>query len=460
MKKIVFNQRFLLLLLAAFCVLADYLLGGDGTNGMLLGFAAATVSPGVDGTGVHITGGGLDTDVSREESPDLLKDPFDSDIVKMGFSSAPINAMTRDTGARRIKALRYNFFSVDLRKIKDSVKTAFDISAISDRKNPPRQEITVENPGLFDITDQIMFKIAGYDENDNKTEHINLCARVCVVGTTSITVQFLNSSKAGFNVPVGTEIYILGHAASEVDASTVPYSVLPTPTEQYMQKFMVQSLISNAQIESDKEVSWTEQDINEILLQQFSEDVEKSYIFGVKSYTYDSVSKLFTYTTSGIIEQLVRGGGHVIDIPRSEFNDKKLVDVVGEIFVGNSGSNTRYMYMGNDFATSMFKLPDIVKYQNVNDTVRKFEFDFKRIRLMSYILLAISHPLLDKMDMGNYAIVLDRQYIQRRVFQTLNETRLKLKETGAYDGKSTVWIEWSSIVLKYPQCHALIRLTD
>lgn len=133
---------------------------------------------------------------------------------------------------------------------------------------------------------------------------------------------------------------------------------------------------------------------------------------------------------------------------------------MSEIFIGNSGSNTRYLYTGNTFATSLFKLPSIQKYQNVNDTVRKFEYDFRRIRMMNYTLLNVSHPLLDKMNMGNYALVMDRQYIQRRVFRSLKETQLMLEKTGAYDGKSTVWSEISSIVVKYPLTHGIIRITE
>lgn len=445
-------------------VFVDYLLGG---NGDLFGVAMAavagvTVADGVDGAGKHVTGdGGLTTSVTREESPGLLKDLFDDEVVKMGFSSAPINAMTRDMGYRRIKSMEYGYYSVDLRVVEDAVKTQLEVGATENRETPERKTLTVYNPGVFDKTDQIMFSgISGYSEKGTELPQVYLCARVCEVGSTDITVQFLNPNPAGVTIPVDTPIFILGHAASETDASTVPYSALPTRKKQYMQKFMVQSLISNVQLESQKEVRWDESDINELLMQQFSEDIEKSYIFGVKSYTYDAVTRLYTYTTSGIIEQLVEGGGHVIEVNRSDFNDEKVIDITSEIFVGNSGSNTRYIYMGNDFACQLFKLPNITKYQNVNDTVRKFEFDFKRIRLMSYILLGISHPLLDKMKMGNYAIVLDRQYIQRRVFRSIEETMLKMKETGLYDGKSTVWSEISSVILKYPQCHALIKLVD
>lgn len=442
--------------------LIDWLLGGSGEFVGLAAVAGVTVSDGMEGVGKHIQGeGGLTTDTTRQESPGLLRDPFDREVVKMGFSTAPINTISRSVDYRTIKSMRYNYTSVDLRVMEDAVKTQLQVAAESNRNAPARKDLSVNTPGVFDPTDQIMFYgISGFSESGVELPQVNLCARVCEVGTDKITVQFLNANPAGVTIPANTPIYILGHAASEIDAKTTPYSALPTKRTQYMQKFMVQSLISNVQMESEKEVSWEKEDIDEMLLQQFIEDIEKTYIFSVKSYTFDSVTKLYTYTTSGIIEQLVEGGGHVIDVERSKLDDAKLIDITSEIFVGNSGSNTRYLYLGSDFANQLFKLPNIVKYQNVNDTVRKFEYDFKRIRLLSYVLLAMSHPLFDKMHMGNYALVIDHQYLQRRVFRSIEETRLKLKETGAYDGESSVWSEISSVVLKYPQCHALIRIVE
>lgn len=437
--------------------LLDFLLGTGGECTIAFAMAA-----GVDGAGKH-GNGDANTDVTREESPNLMRDPYDKEIVKMGFASTPINAMTRDMGSRQIKSMRYRFFSIDLRQIMDKVKAAsVTVGQNADRKKPAKVEVEVYNPGIFDKTDVIVFRgVPGYDETGAEQTHIELTGRVCEVKDTTISVQFLNAKLTGdITVNQDTEIYILGHAASETDASTVPYNALPEDDEQFMQKFMVQSIMSNVMIESDKEVRWGEEDVKELLLQQFTEDVEKTYIFGVKSYTYDPITKLWTYTTSGFIEQMIKGGGHVIDIPKSEFNDEKIIDVMSEIFIGNSGSNTRYLYTGNTFATSLFKLPSIQKYQNVNDTVRKFEYDFRRIRMMNYTLLNVSHPLLDKMNMGNYALVMDRQYIQRRVFRSLKETQLMLEKTGAYDGRSTVWSEISSIVVKYPLTHGIIRITE
>lgn len=441
------------------------------------------VTNGVDGVGKHLTGGEpgangnpLNTDIVRNEnvSPNLLHDVYDEQVVKMGFTNGYINAITRETGFKATKSMRYGYFSIDLRVGKDSVKTQFTITTEAQGRGIAGQpnhlvSVAVNNPNVFDITDQIQFRgIPGYYKNESGVgeakEHMCLNGIVRAINYTdsTLSVQFINGTYGNETqtIPADTEIYILGHAAGELDAATVPYSAVPTDKEQYMQKFMVQSLVGNVMMESEKNASWDKDDIDELLLQQFITDVEKAYIFGAKGYLMDQTTKMWTYTTSGIIEQIIENGGNVIEINKSEFDDAKLIETMSTVFVGNSGSNTRYLFTGNGFATKLFTLPGIVKYQNVNDVERRFEYDFKRIRLMSYTLLNASHPMLDYMGMTDAALVIDKQYLQRRVFRSLEETELCLKEAGVLDATSTVWCEISSVILKYPKCHALILLVD
>lgn len=431
------------------------------------------VTLGRDNTGKHINGGEvggngnvLNTEVTRNESPNLLKDDYDADIVKMGFTNGYINALTRSTGYKQTKSMRYGYFSIDLRKGDDAVAQAVN-SVTADQargNNGAKVTIKVNNARIFDLTDQIMFKgVSGWAKNDDgsfrELEHMSLNGLVRKVDTTAneIEVQLINGNVTT-TIPANTPIYVLGHAAAELDAASVPYSALPTDRTQYMQKFMVQSLVGNVMLESDKNANWDREDIDEILLQQFITDVERSYIFGAKGYMFDDVTRMWTYTTSGIIEQILENGGKVMSIPKNKFDDKQLLDMVSEVFVGNSGSNTRYIFTGNGFTNHLFSLPNIVKYQNVNDVVRSFEYDFKRLRVMNYTLLNASHPMLDMMGYTDAAIIIDKQYLQRRVFRSLKETELALETAGVLDAKSTVWCEISSVILKYPQCHMLVIL--
>lgn len=420
------------------------------------------VTTGADGAAAHLSGlNGAETDITRALIPGLLKTPFDDQVVKMGWATTPINAMTREMGYKPLKAMEYGYYSVDLRDVEDAVNGAVTIPNNYSATSPARVNVVVDNAEKFDVTDLIVFAGA-----TSKTAGVDLVGRVAAVttSTNTLAVQLLNakstngSSVTQVSIADNTVIYILGHAAAEVDAQTTPYAALPTEQKQYMQKFMVQSLISSVMIESEKEVNWGKADINELLMQQFVEDIEKTYIWGVKSYTYDAVTHLYTRTTSGIVEQMIEGGSPVISITESTFSKQDILDAMSKIFIGNSGSTQRYMFTGIDFATAMFSLNGIQDWMNVNDTVQKFEYDFTRLRLFNFVLLNAPHPLFDKCGWKKNALVIDRQYLERRVFRSMDETALELKKTGAYDGESSVWSEISSVVLKYPKCHALIKL--
>ena len=435
---------------------------------------------GADGAGIHGTGvfptapnegAGLSDGLTRVIAPGLMRDKSDEDIVKMGWSQTPINAMMRDMGSRKVNSTVFKHWSVDLRVTEGVTGSAEQtVSGKSlDRNNPKPTDITVADAYIFDETDQIMFNgISGYKlENGvfSTLPHVNINAVVTAVkDATTITVQFLNGEtdaegKKNLTIPANTSIAILGHAAAEEDASTTPWFSLPTPDEQYIQKFMVQSQVSAVFQQSAKEVNWTENDVDEVIVHQLLEDIEKTYLFSVKSYTFNPTEKRYTRTCSGIIEQMMLGGSTTVDLYKGDLEFADLLRAVNDTFIGNSGSNTRYGYMGCNVAPAIWGIKDVTKMVKMSE-FRAFNYDFAQLGLMGYNIRFYHHPLFDKADKAgksyrNWALILDRQYIERRVYRSMEETVLELKKTGTYDGNSRVWCEMSAPVVKYPKAHAL-----
>ncbi len=442
-------------------------------------------TPGVDITGsipaAPNGGGGLDTQVTQSEVPGFLTTIFDKNVVKQAFSTTPINSMTREIGFRNTKSMEFGYWSHGLRETIGTVKTAFSLATVESHINasgtaiknqPSGTTIEVENAKIFDPTDQIMFVgegLWGLDSTGVAREGMPLNARIMAgiggglggVNKTrnEITVQFLNADKT-LTIPAGTEIIILGHALANTDAQTIPHASLPEPKLQYMQKFMTEALVENIFIESQKEANWGMRDIIELNNQEFIEEIEKSYIFSIRSKTTDVNTSLLTYTCAGLIQQMLEGGAHYISIPKSALTDESVIGFLSKIFVGNTGSTQRYMYSGMEFSTSLFSLKSIQRQLNVNDTVRKFEYDFSKLRLFAYTLLHRPHPLLDKYRRSNWAIVLDRKYVERHVFRPMIEDQKDLMDLQLLDAKNVRCCEISSILLKYPQCHAIIVIVD
>lgn len=440
------------------------------------GTMVQTAAPGADGAGIHgdgkfdtdaNAGRGLSEDLTRNIAPGLMRDENDENIVKMGWAQTPINAMMRDMGSRKVNSTVFKHWSVDLRVTDGATgNSAQNIAGNAlDRAIPKPVDITVVDAYTFDATDQITFlEVPGYKvENGVFTElpNVNLNALVLAVkDATTLTVQFLNA-KTGtqLTIPANTLISNLGHAAAEEDASTTPWFSLPTPDEQYIQKFMVQSQVSAVFQQSAKEVNWTESDVDEVIVHQLLEDIEKSYLFSVKSYTFNPTEKRYTRTCSGIIEQMMLGGSTVCDLYKGDLEFSDLLTATNDTFIGNSGSNTRYAYMGCNVAPAIWGIKDVTKNVTITD-FRAFNYDFSQLSLMGYKLRFYHHALFDKIDKAgtlyrNWALIIDRQYLERRVYRSMEETKLELKKTGTYDGNSRVWCEMSAPVLKYPKAHAL-----
>ncbi len=423
---------------------------------------------GIHGQGKFATAG-LSEDLTRNIAPGLIRNKSDENVVRMGWSQTPINAMMRDMGSRKVDSTVFKHWSVDLRIVDgvtaDKAQTV-DGKAL-DRSIPKLVDIEVADAYIFDETDQIMFSgLSGYKvENGvySVLPNVNLNAIVAAVkDATTISVQFLNGETditKTLTIPANTPIANLGHAASEEAASTTPWFSLPTPDEQYIQKFMVQSQVSAVYQQSAKEVNWEGDDADEVIVHQLLEDIEKSYLFSVKSYTFNPTEKRYTRTCSGIIEQMMLGGSTVVELYKGDLEFSDLLNATNDTFIGNSGSNTRYAYMGCNVAPAIWGIKDVTKMVNIKD-YRAFNYDFSQLSLMGYNIRFYHHPLFDKMDKAgtsyrNWALILDRQYIERRVYRSMEETVLELKKTGTYDGNSRVWCEMSAPVVKYPKAHAL-----
>lgn len=436
----------------------------------------ATVEVGTqDKPGVQVTGatpkepnGGAEMShgIIELETPGFFTTTYDRDVVKFGWASTPINVITRKAGYRKTMSLKYGYWSLSMRESVGKLNLDADYtvqsSDVADRAHPDLVEFKVENANRFDPTDQIVFKgINGCDEKGNVIDLLPCNALVTDVNRAQkkATLKFLNA-KAGTVIPKDCEILILGHALPEGEARVTPHAASPTATYNYMQKFMTSASVTNEYLEANKEANYGLTDLAEANNQQYIEEIEKSYFFGIRSLTYDSQTNAPTYTCAGIIQQLLEGGAHKILIPKSKLNDDTIIDSMSEIFTGNTGSTQRYLFDGMEFYTSLLKIKDIRKQVNVNEPVRRFEYDWSRIRLSNYSLLQMPYPFLDKFGYSNWGVVLDLKYVERRVFRPMTDDQLDLMAIGVKDAKEIRCLEISSILVKYPQCHAIIVITD
>ena len=426
----------------------------------------ARAAAGQDAQGVHAVtqpNAGITTDTVRLGAEGLIEDPIDQMVTKMFQSAVAVDQICRHIQNVKQNGMRYSFWSVDTREIEGLITAG--LAAASDSLTAT---LTLDNSNIVDPTDLIVIpSIKGYVAGTATPKAlVPLILYVQSVGSgNQVVVQSVNGplgTYLGFPaIADDTKFYRLGHAASEGDVQTTPYAALPEPDELYMQIFKTQVMESTISIDSDKKVNWSLNDQNELALYNLRKEIELSYIFGVKGYIRNTATKRYVYTCSGIIQQIVEKGT-VISYdetnPAMDFTTEAelLTRIVKPIFLGNSGSATRYMFAGSDFVAKVAGIPNVSRQIGATESLRKFGIDWKTLQFMSWQIECYQHPLLDEIGLSKCAFVLDLPHVRKNVFRTMTQDVLDLIKAGIFDGKSTVWTEISSIGLKYPKCHAFI----
>ena len=439
-------------------------------GGVVMGADAVV---GQDGTlkAQHVMGEPLTTDISRKVEEDFIKDPVDRIVTKFRQSAVPLDQICRIAGAKQENGMRFQYYSVDTRPIQDAVASAVTAVAVSSTSSQVNAsaKISVYKPEMWDETDLILVDQAGFTGTTiNTTAHSasfyqRLILYVTKVESDGITVQAFNGSELSGN-PYGvkgipaiakdTELYRIGHASSEGEVQSAPYSAVPVKEEQFMQIFKAQVQLSSIQIESDKEVDWNMTDLEEINLTNFRREEEAAFLFGEKAYLRNEISRNYVYTCKGIFAQLL-DKGQTCQVP-TLMTESSWIDICKTIFTGNSGAPDRYVFVGSGLMAKLSKIESISRQIDATASERIYGYTWTKVVTNFGTLHFYLHPLLDEYGYTNYGLVIDTQYLSKRVFRSLTRDILDLKKAGIFDGDATVLTEISSIVLKYPKCHKLL----
>ena len=214
-------------------------MGGDAQD---MGDGGKTVSDALGGatatTGMEQTG---------EEDPDLYSKEVDKRITKMRPMRTPIDQITRSaTTISKSGSMIVQYYSVSTRPIKTTVKA--QVNAMT--SGQASTTVQVDDSSIFSITDTIrVVGVKGFKPDGSTQDTKDLM--LYVVGKNDETgypiVIAINGKKNSDNsnslvpqIAANTKIIRMGRAASEIDVETGQFYNLPTPEEQYCQKFMMQ----------------------------------------------------------------------------------------------------------------------------------------------------------------------------------------------------------------------------
>ena len=254
-----------------------------------------------------------------------------------------------------------------------------------------------------------------------------------------------------------TVLYRMGSAMAEKDARTEPFAMLPSGSVNYCQNFMCQIEMSTFEKMTKKEVpvSFSDQEVD--MLYNMRGEIESSFIWGDK-FIYNDGSGNRTYFTGGITRQIKkvltygRGGGNL------QLTVAQYVEWLKSLFTGNDGSTERILLAGADLISAIEQLHEgdkLLSPTMVQDTY----LGVKCSRLVSsFGVLHIVHaPLLDEQGWGAKGIALDPEHIYKEEFQPMIAKDLDFKSSGEKNADAKMLQGVSCLILRYPDCHAIIE---
>ena len=436
------------------------LLIGNWAEASALGLAV--VIPGMT-TGKLVSGEPLTTSKTLEHSPSLLQSEIDNRIVKIRPMSTPVDQISRYKGARKAGSMIVDYYSVDVKPTKTTMKTAYtEPEASAATANNRRAKLDTNNNDLFEISDTILVQgVKGYESDGVTPSQADLVLYVYTkdLNTGAPLVNVANGKTIGSiedcvpTIPAGACLIRMGRAAAELDVQTAQFESLPVKEQNYCQIFKMQIEQSTLQKIANKEVEWDFSDQEEAAIYDMRLGMEKTFMFGVKHKVYDTLKKDYVNLTGGIWWQA--GKQYEYD-PSVGFTQNDLVDMMQMSFTGNAGNKRKVLIGGSDFIGRINKIETVKIVEGDKNTV-KWGIDFNEISSKFGKLYVLYSEVFDDCGMHDYGFIFDPEFIQKWSHVPFGAQELDLKKAGVRNTDALVLTEASCLTLRYPAAHMRIE---
>lgn len=403
--------------------------------------------------------GGVTTTNTAAASSDLLLNDIDQKIIEIAPDRAPLDTYIRTIPDRKVsKSLKYEYYSVDYKAVKDTVAVQ---PTISGQQNISLQ---VTNIDLWAENDTVFIAgINAYDADNTVMSNQDLACFVYGIDRENslLKIQPINgyrsssipTFKSGDDIAVSTVLRRGGRAGQEEDIQTTPYQDMPEKDYNFMQKFMAQVEITTWAEDHNKEVQWGFADHSRRQLTNMRIEKEMSYINGIRGIISSKKNGKDVYLTGGA-KDFVTG---LSDWTSETLANKLFQKFTRECFEGNAGSDQRIFFVGDLLMQQLGEIDDVQAQTRNKKRETEYGLTFNRINTNFGELLIVKHPLFGLQGMGNMGLVLDPMHLGERIFEPTRMIDLDLQKSGQKDAMAKVIIQTSCPVFKYPATHRWVK---
>lgn len=259
--------------------------------------------------------------------------------------------------------------------------------------------------------------VMGYDE-ENKEEGA-LMLEVLERSASSATLGAINGpvESGEMKVPAitaGSEFMVCANACSESQMQVAPENYQPRPRLVYLQKKIVNMVMTDHFKEIVKKVPFYEQDLKDDALYNFRRKSSRTLWVGkqrkVKRLVSDTMGEEYVYTSEGILRQVTN-----MFAMNDTLSFSDLVAICKMQFTDYSVSNEAEVYCGKDFMEKLLNI-DFTKHKDISFTahqdigidIRSFNSTWGRLNFKH-------EQALDDLGYSNAAVVLDMKSATRYI---------------------------------------------
>ena len=272
------------------------------------------------------------------------------------------------------------------------------------------------------------------------------------LGLNSIAV-YSEADKDAYYTRIADQAVCIGPAKAEKDAQTTPYGILPDKSWNYSQIFMEQVEQSVYEALHKKEVEWGLKDFKAQSIFDLRESMEFTTLFGYRNKIFDPDDADYKYMTGGVTRYI----DTELEYTLNSITDKNFVSWTKTMFTGNSGSDTRYFFVGSGLNQQLHSVGTITKQLEAKSTEVKYGITFSKIETNFGVFYIKHHPLLDRAGWTNNGLILDLNNIEKFVFKPMEVRELELKKSGQRNVDAFVIDEAFGLALRYPDTHAIVK---
>lgn len=397
---------------------------------------------------------------------DFYESDVDKRITRVRPMATPLDTISRKAESKqRVKSMEVQYYSIGLRPIKTSLKTA-----ITAQTSGTVVSLVANDSKMFTESDTIrVVGVKGYLSDgataDDKDLLLLVCGKDSSGNPTVCAVNGLDDDNGGTTylpaIAAETVLIRMGKACAELDAQAPKFTSLPTSETQYCQIFMTQVEQSSIDSMYAKKIDWDFNDIEEDSIFDMKMGIENSFLFGVKNVINHPVKEQKVWSTGGIWWMAGKDivvGEYDEDEEDTIITDDELVDITKDLFTGvGVGNKRKILFAGSQMLAAFSKIKSD-KFR-LKEPVEKWSLKFKSFDTDFGEILVIHHELFDLNDMSDCGLVIDPDFLNKVYFSKWERNILDLKKAGIRNSNAVVLQEISALYLRYAKAHARLRLS-